>query len=435
MSDAAPCSPDGVPSLDELPLGVLSIDDDGIVVAANAALHEMLGYPPGALVGVPAERAFTVGGRIFLQTHLLPLVRMAGRAEELFVLLRAADGTDVGALVNVSRGARDGRAVIDFALMRVRERRKFEDALLRARREAEESRAEAEARSRDLHEANELLEQQAVELEIGQQQLMEQATELEQQAEQLQALNDEMIVRTHDMEQARAEAERANRAKSDFLAVMSHELRTPLNAIGGYAQLLDLGIHGPVTEAQQEALARILLGQRLLLRTINDILNFARLDAGSVEYARDSVSLSDVVRTTLPMIEPQAAQRGLSLGTEVPETLVACADAEKVEQVVINLLANAVKFTSAGRVLVIGGGDDERVRLTVRDTGRGIPPAKLAQVFEPFVRVDVSHTRTTEGAGLGLAISRNLARGMGGDLTAESTPDVGSSFTLTLPRA
>ena len=152
MNGAGPGAPDAVPSLDALPLGVLSFGDDGTVVVANAALHEMLGYQPGALIGVPAERVFTVGGRIFLQTHLLPLVRIAGRAEELFVLLRAADGSDVGALVNVARGERDGRALFDFALMRVRERRKFEDALLRARRDAEEARAEAEEAVREATE-------------------------------------------------------------------------------------------------------------------------------------------------------------------------------------------------------------------------------------------------------------------------------------------
>jgi signal transduction histidine kinase len=220
---------------------------------------------------------------------------------------------------------------------------------------------------------------------------------------------------------------------------MSHELRTPLNAIGGYVQLLELGIHGPVTPAQEQALSRISRGQRHLLRLINDVLNLARIESGRVEYAIEDVPLADVVAAVEPMIAPQLEAKGLRWESRVPGHLVATADREKVQQVLINLLGNAVKFTpDGGRVAVEAapsGDTPGAVQLTVSDTGFGIPPDKLDSIFEPFVQVDASHTRVTEGSGLGLSISRDLARGMGGELTVRSTVGEGSTFTLRLPAA
>src|SRR5206468_7242017 len=139
------------------------------------------------------------------------------------------------------------------------------------------------------------------------QQLQEQTVALETQGEELLTINDELIARSHDLEQARNAADEANRAKSQFLAVMSHELRTPLNAIGGYTQLLELGVHGPVTDAQREALGRIMRGQRHLLRLINDVLNLARIESGRLEYALEDVSVAEVVASVMPMVEPQMA--------------------------------------------------------------------------------------------------------------------------------
>jgi signal transduction histidine kinase len=217
---------------------------------------------------------------------------------------------------------------------------------------------------------------------------------------------------------------------------MSHELRTPLNAIGGYVQLLTMGVHGPVTPAQLEALGRIERAERHLLRLINDVLNLARIESGRVEYRIEPVALADVVDVVLPMVEPQLADAGLHHEETVPVALVARADREKVEQVLLNLLSNASKFTPAGGcVRVEARRDAERraIDLRVSDTGVGIPADRVAQVFEPFVQVDSSHARRAQGTGLGLAISRDLARGMGGDLTAESVVGEGSTFTLTLP--
>jgi signal transduction histidine kinase len=251
-------------------------------------------------------------------------------------------------------------------------------------------------------------------------------------------------------EEARATAEAANRAKGEFLAVMSHELRTPLNAIGGYAELIELGIHGPVTEAQRTALARIQASQRHLLGLIAGVLDYSRVEAGAATYRLADVPVGDAVAEAEVLVAPQLRARGLGYGwSGAPPGLCVRADREKLQQILLNLLGNAVKFTDArggvpGRVEVActvevgdggaapGGG---RVHLAVRDTGDGIAAEQLDRIFEPFVQADQRLTRAHAGVGLGLAISRDLARGMGGDLTAESTPGVGSTFTLTLPAA
>jgi signal transduction histidine kinase/CheY-like chemotaxis protein len=237
-----------------------------------------------------------------------------------------------------------------------------------------------------------------------------------------------------DTVRARKEAEEANRSKSAFLAAMSHELRTPLNAIAGHAQLMEIGVHGPLTDAQREALTRIQRSEAHLLALINDVLNFAKLEAGRVEYDIEPVPLGEVVADVLAMMEPQLATRRLTASAVVPTAIVAHADREKVRQILLNLLSNAVKFTPpGGRVSV--DTPDGVTGVRVSDTGIGIPREKLAMIFDPFVQVHRDLTRSIDGTGLGLAISRDLARGMRGDLTVESTEGVGSSFVLTLPSA
>ena len=236
---------------------------------------------------------------------------------------------------------------------------------------------------------------------------------------------------------ARAEAEAANRAKAEFLAVMSHELRTPLNAIAGYTDLIDAGVRGPVTPEQRQDLARIRRSERHLLGLINDIMNFAQIEAGRVTFNLQPVSMRETLVTIEALTELLARAKGVSY-TVLPcdSDIHVLADRDKVEQILLNLVSNAVKFTDRGGSIMIGcESDRSRVRVVVSDTGRGIPPHKLEAIFEPFVQVDKRFTRQTEGVGLGLAISRDLARGMGGDLTVESTLAEGSRFTLSLPAA
>jgi PAS domain S-box-containing protein len=232
-------------------------------------------------------------------------------------------------------------------------------------------------------------------------------------------------------------AEEANRTKSEFLAAMSHELRTPLNAIGGYVELIEMGIHGPVTEEQRKALERVQQSQRHLLSIITDLLNYSRIEAGQVTYAISTVPMHDVVDAVFPLLEPQAAGKDITLVHGPCQAgLDVHADRLKAQQIVLNLLSNAVKFTLAGGRVEVGcSAEADRVRVTVRDTGPGIPPEMQGAIFEPFIQLGRSLTSAHEGTGLGLAISRDLARAMGGDITVQSVVDEGSTFTLSLPSA
>jgi PAS domain S-box-containing protein len=258
----------------------------------------------------------------------------------------------------------------------------------------------------------------------------------ETRAREMQALADQLRVRTEQLEEQRRAVADASRAKSEFLAAMSHELRTPLNAIGGYAQLLQMGVSGPVTAEQQVYLERIQRSQGHLLGVINDILNFSRLEAGEVEFTVATVAMCDLVESVMAMVMPQANAKELTLELGQHDTTpMAEGDPLKIEQVLLNLLSNAVKFTGEGGTIAVACGvDGDHVWLEVRDTGIGIPAHELELIFAPFKQVGRSLASPKEGTGLGLAISRDLARRMRGDLTVESEEGVGSTFRLTLPR-
>ena len=234
-----------------------------------------------------------------------------------------------------------------------------------------------------------------------------------------------------------AEVEAANRAKNEFLATMSHELRTPLNAIGGYTELIEMGVGGPISERQRDYLDRIRIAQQHLLSLINDLLNYNKIESGKVTYDLAPVQLGSVVHRVLTLLESQAAARNINLRVgDCPSTAVAIADRTKVEQIVVNLVSNAVKFTPAGGSIVIECKVHEMSTfLSVSDTGPGIPPDKQEVIFEPFVQLGRSLSQIQEGTGLGLAISRDLARAMNGDVTVTSAGAGGATFTLMLPKA
>jgi signal transduction histidine kinase len=235
--------------------------------------------------------------------------------------------------------------------------------------------------------------------------------------------------------EALARAAEADRAKADFLAIMSHELHTPLNAIAGYAELLELGMQGPISPQQREAIARIRQAQRQLAAVVDDILTFSRAENEALPIVIETVDVNQILDRIRFLVEP--LMRGNRLTGEVavcdpPMTVMA--DREKMQHIIVNLLSNAVKFSPPSSPIRI---ECEKVgncaAIHVIDSGPGIPGEKLERIFEAFVQGSAGFTRTASGSGLGLAISRDLARMMGGDLTVESELGAGSRFTLTLP--
>jgi len=236
---------------------------------------------------------------------------------------------------------------------------------------------------------------------------------------------------------ARYAAESANRAKAAFLASMSHELRTPLQAALGFAQLVRSGVYGKVNDQQSEVLGRVERSQTHLSRLIDDILDFARLEAGRVRIEAKPVAVADVIADLAPLVEPQAAKKNVELSLLPPAAgLMVMADRQRLQQILVNLVGNAIKFTPEnGMIRVAAQKDTTMASVFIQDTGKGIPADRLQSIFEPFVQVDDSLTRTASGAGLGLAISRDLARAMGGDLTVDSELGKGSLFTISLPLA
>lgn len=240
---------------------------------------------------------------------------------------------------------------------------------------------------------------------------------------------------TSTLAAAQRQARAAIRAKADFLAVMSHELRTPLNAIGGFAELLRLGVRGPVTPEQRGDLDRIQAGQKQLLGLIDDVLSYTKLEAGILHFAVEDVALDELLTGCCALVGPELRQKKLELRRSGSiGGLAVRADSEKVQQVVLNLLTNAIKFTDPGGVITISCQEErgERIDIAISDTGHGIASSDLECVFQPFVQVDAKLTRAQDGTGLGLAISRQMAQRMGGDLTVVSEVGAGSKFTLTL---
>jgi signal transduction histidine kinase len=350
--------------IDTIPCGFVAFTDDGLIVDANRTFSELLGRDGATLAGLHVEQTLSLASRIFFQTHFFPLLKLHGVAEEIYLTLRASTGEDVPVLTNALRHERDGVMRNACVFMRIRNRQKFEDELLHARKKAEA----------------------------------------------------------------------ANEAKDSFLSMMSHELRTPLGAISGYADIMEMGIHGPLTDAQLEDLRRIRAASDYLLGLINEILNFSRLEAGYTDLKLEPVPVVAAIERAESLVSLRIAETGLTYDRSPCDLdLIVRADADRLQQVLINLLTNAAKFTPpGGRITVSCEATEKQVRVAVSDTGRGIPATDIHRIFEPFVQVDRDPAH--KGLGLGLAISRELARAMGGDLTAQSEYGAGATFVLTLGR-
>lgn len=389
-----------------------------------------------ACVGVPEPFATEREIRLapsFCQhaiTSKAPLVVRDAVADPVFAELPAVKSLGIRAYLGIPLVTEKGDALGSFCVLdtRARDWTAEQIAILTDLAAAAMTEIELRAATRS---ANELASQ-----------LQEQAEVARQASEALQRTNEELTATSAALEDRTAEAEQASRAKSSFLADMSHELRTPLNAISGHVQLIEMGIYGPVTEKQIDALARVSRAQHHLLGLINDVLNFAKLESGKVPYQLGAVPLADVIGDLNAMIEIQLSTKGITYELLLPtDRTIVWADRDKLLQILLNLLSNAVKFTPSGghvTVEVVERTDaslsHENIFIRVGDTGSGIPRDKLESVFEPFVQLSETTAARRQGTGLGLSISRDLARGMGGDLRARSEFGVGSTFTLTLRR-
>jgi len=409
---------------------IFVLDATGHIRSWNPGAQRLKGYTAQEIIGKHFSTFYPEADIVAQKpTKLLEIASRVGRVEDEGWRIRK-DGTRFWANVVITALHDENGTLIGFAKITrdLTERRSAEEQArsLAAERAA---RNEADAYNQQLLRLTDELQQQALELEA-------QTEEAQSLTEELEQANEALQQEAVDAEAARAEADAANRAKTEFLAVMSHELRTPLNAIAGYADLLRLGIRGPVTAEQLDDLERIARSERTLLALVNDVLNYARMEAGQVRYADERVVVASLLADIEALVSPQLQAKNLqfAVGSCDPD-LALRGDRDKVQQILVNLLSNAVKFTSpGGSVDVTCESDATRITMRCRDTGIGIPPDKLQLIFEPFVQLDRSLTSTKEGSGLGLAISRDLARAMGGDLEVESIVGQGSTFILTLPR-
>ena len=255
-----------------------------------------------------------------------------------------------------------------------------------------------------------------------------------------------------ELDQAREVAESASKAKSNFLATMSHEIRTPINAIIGYTDILDLGISGPLTPKQHESLRRIRTSSSHLLALVNDVLDLSRIESGAMQLRTATTDVRPSIDAAVALVEPQASAKDIRIVVNTEDELAATflGDERGVRQVLANLLSNAVKFTNDGGEILITctlsretppssdlNSDLSYIAIRVADTGIGIDREKIGRLFQPFTQLEAEngnpYTRQTSGAGLGLSISRHLARMMEGDITVESRVQHGSVFTLWLP--
>ncbi|HEY2321399.1 MAG TPA: PAS domain-containing sensor histidine kinase [Thermoanaerobaculia bacterium] len=351
------------PLLDTAPCGFLRLGDDGTMIAVNLTLATTLGYSRADLQGWHVQKILPPGGRVFYNTHVFPLLKMHGAADEIYIPLRTRDGNDVPMLLNATRRTTTGGEFNDCVFVRMMQRHQFEGELVEARRAAEQ----------------------------------------------------------------------ASASKSRFLSMMSHDLRTPLTAVAGYAELLR---HGVAEKELVEYATAIREAAHDVSKLVDDVLSFAQLESGRVAVRPAPLSIDEAIRRAAMLVKPKMQEAEISFETRDCDQVWVRADGDRLQQILLNLLSNAIKFTPpGGRVEVSCERHDGRVHVVVADSGVGIPEDQFEHVFEPFVQLDHPAEVRMQGVGLGLAISRELARVMEGDLTANRSADGGAAFTIELPAA
>jgi signal transduction histidine kinase len=356
------------PLLDTAPCGFLSLDDAGIVRLANSTLAELVQRPREEVEGHHIDQLLSAAGRIFYTTHLFPLLRLHGHAEELYMPLLRADGTEIPVLASGATKRRSGESVHDLVILPMRQRNQLEDELITARNNAQE----------------------------------------------------------------------ASAAKDRFLSIVSHELRTPLTGIAGYADLLLRERRGPLTPEQRVYVERIRDAAQYQVELIADILDFAALDGARRALTPTQVPVEDVLARMEAILAVRAADEERTIDREPkPAPGAVRADRRAMQQILLNIGMNAIKYSPRGSPIAISVESmGDRVQIHVRDRGAGIAPDHLDRIFEPFVQLTGDAGATSKrGVGLGLAISRDLARAMRGEILVASVPGQGSTFTLDLPAA
>ena len=365
-------------------------NESGTIEEANAAAATLLGFESSTLVNRSLFMYLDSEGRQSVRSALMELAT-SGRVDKWQLTLRTAGNQTVAVEATVSVGHRlTGNASLYWLLRDMTEHLRSEDSM--------------RALNRSL---NARVAQRTRELEL--------------------ALEGEQV--------ARKEAEAANRIKTELFARLSHEFRTPLHAVSGYLEILQQNIHGGLTLDQRRDVERIHQAQEHLMALVNMILDFAKLEGGPIELSMAEIPIEETLRAADALLEPQFAKKAITYTHHAGNaTLTAFADREKVQQIILNLLANAMRFTpSGGAVDLDWRVENDNVIVRVRDTGPGIPEEKTEQIFEPFVQLREPGSVPSGGTGLGLAISRDLARAMGGDVNVKSSLGIGSVFTLTLP--